>query len=327
MAKALHIIPYQAHFAELWDAFVDGSSQGTVFHKQNFLAYHENEKILSKNFHHLLFYRGDALVGLLPLGLVLEKDILTLKSPFGASFGGFITQENSLVDANEMILALLQYAQEKNIGLIKVTPSPQCYRKKLDDNFDFALLKNGFQLVNRDLCQVVDIHNRTEEEIFSSYTYACQKQIRKAERAGFMIHENPDLKSFHALLVENRQRHGIKPTHTLQDLHKLFQLIPEELKLFGIYLGEELQAGMLCFKANNRVLLNFYTCQSEKATGRGISNLLVHESLMWALKAGFWTYDFGTSSLQMEPNFGLIRFKESFGGGSILRDTYLWEKT
>ncbi len=327
MAKALQIIPYHAGLADIWDAFVEKSGQGTIFHKQKFLAYHENKKTISENFHHLLFYRGDSLVGLLPLGLVLENGIPTLKSPFGSSFGGFITKEDSLVDASEMIIAILQYAQEKNIGRIKVTPSPQCYLTKLNSNFDFALLKNGFNLVNRDLCQVVDLQNKKEEEIFSSYSYACQKQIRKAEREGFKIQENSDLEEFHALLVENRQRHGVKPTHTLQDLQKLFELIPKDLKLFGIYLGEELQAGMLCLKANERVLLNFYTCQIEKAVGLGISNLLVHESLIWALKAGYRTYDFGTSSLQMEPNFGLIRFKESFGSGSILRDTYQWEKT
>jgi lipid II:glycine glycyltransferase (peptidoglycan interpeptide bridge formation enzyme) len=56
-----------------------------------------------------------------------------------------------------------------------------------------------------------------------------------------------------------------------------------------------------------------------------VDNLLNHAALGWARDNGFRHYDFGTSSIDMRENEGLIRFKAGFGGGSHFRDTYVWD--
>ncbi|HET9135655.1 MAG TPA: GNAT family N-acetyltransferase, partial [Candidatus Kapabacteria bacterium] len=48
-----------------WDAFVDRSMNGTVFHKQQFLEYHPEGRF---DFHHLMFFQGEHLVAVLPGG-------------------------------------------------------------------------------------------------------------------------------------------------------------------------------------------------------------------------------------------------------------------
>ena len=53
--------------------------------------------------------------------------------------------------------------------------------------------------------------------------------------------------------------------------------------------------------------------------------LLVYHSMLWARRRSFQYLDFGTSTLNMEPNWGLIKFKENFGALGFFRDTLIKE--
>src|SRR5690606_16829293 len=189
---------------------------------------------------------------------------------------------------------------------------------------EFCLLRSGFVLASRELCQAVDLRALPSDSVVT-YAYACAKQVRKAGRLGVEVRPTSDLPAFHAILTANRLRHGVAPTHSLDDLFRLRDRIPEAFFLLGAYRQGGLEGGLLGFAANPRVFLNFYTCRRDEAGGLGVDNLLNHAAILLARERGHHYYDFGTSSLRMQPNEGLIRFKESFGGGSILRDTYMWE--
>jgi hypothetical protein len=330
MAKDLHIVPYRPDLAQAWDAFVDASSNGTLFHKQAFLAYHG--LALAHAFRHLLFYKGEELVAVLPAGVVRDTGAVettgdTLRSPYGSSFGGFVTAGNGYARDAALVEALVRYARENSLRQIKLTSAPACYPTVPEAGLEFALLKSGFTLANRDICQVVDVRSEALKgrDPLETYSYACNKQVRKAMREGVSVRMDPDLAAFHAILTANRAKHNVVPTHSLEDLRKLSALVPGAFHLFGAYRGEKLIAGMLCFAANARVLLNFYSCHLDGEAQTGVANLLIHHGIDWARQRGFHYYDFGTSSIRMQPNEGLIRFKESFGGGSVLRDTYEWE--
>ncbi len=348
MAKEIRIVPYRPDLAATWDAFVEASNNGTLFHKQAFLAYHG--EAMARGFHHLLFYKGDELVAVLPAGMARDKGVVesvgdTFHSPYGSSFGGFVTAGNGFARDADLVAALVGHARERSCRHIRITPPPACYPLLPEAGLDFALLKSGFTLANRDLCQVVDLRAMQGRDPLETYTYACNKQVRKAMREGITVRMDPDLADFHAILVANRARHNAVPTHSLEDLRKLADLVPGAFRLFGAYRDrtgdgksesgnagepvgrpeERLIAGMLCFVANPRVLLNFYSCHLEGEAQTGVANLLIHHGIDWARQHGFHYYDFGTSSIRMQPNEGLIRFKESFGGGSILRDTFTSE--
>ncbi len=319
MSKDLCIVPYRPELAELWDTFVENSNNGTLFHRQGFLRYHG--EAMAPAFQHLLFYQGEELVALLPAGLSEGS----LHSPTGSSYGGFVTAGNNHAVYVALVDALLGFALEQSLSSIKITPAPFPYQSIPDAGLEFALLRKSFTLTNRDLCQIIDIRALAGQDPLSTYSYASSKQVRKAMRSEIKVKTSPDLGAFHAILTANRGRHNAVPTHSLTQLERLSRLVPDAFHLFGAYQEEELIAGMLCFAANPKVLLNFYSCHREEFSGTGSANLLIHHGIDWARQRGFHYYDFGTSSIRMQPNDGLIRFKESFGGGSIMRDTYLWE--
>jgi lipid II:glycine glycyltransferase (peptidoglycan interpeptide bridge formation enzyme) len=52
-------------------------------------------------------------------------------------------------------------------------------------------------------------------------------------------------------------------------------------------------------------------------------NLLFYEVFQWCIAQGFRFLDFGIFTVNMQPNWGLGRFKESFGAQGVFRDT-MW---
>ena len=132
-----------------------------------------------------------------------------------------------------------------------------------------------------------------------------------------------DWKQFYRILEKNLgMRHQVKPTHTLDELLCLYQLFPEKVLLFGNYYRNELIAGVVVFVANPRVILAFYISHNEDFQHLRPVNLLFYRIIGWGIEHGFQYLDFGTYTLNMDPNFGLARFKEGFGATGLFRDTY-----
>jgi len=50
--------------------------------------------------------------------------------------------------------------------------------------------------------------------------------------------------------------------------------------------------------------------------------LLFYSIFKWCVKEKINIYDFGTFTVNGEPNIGLGRFKENFGASGIFRDSF-----
>jgi lipid II:glycine glycyltransferase (peptidoglycan interpeptide bridge formation enzyme) len=82
-------------------------------------------------------------------------------------------------------------------------------------------------------------------------------------------------------------------------------------------------AGIVMFACNPRAALAFYISHREDFQRyRGV-NLLFYEVFQWCIAQGFRFLDFGIFTVNMQPNWGLGRFKESFGAQGVFRDT-MW---
>lgn len=118
-------------------------------------------------------------------------------------------------------------------------------------------------------------------------------------------------------------RHCVTPTHSLDELLLLKRLFPAKIRLWGAFLGDKLIAGVCNFTVNPRVVLAFYISHDEKYQEFRAVNLLFREIMKRAAAEGFTWLDFGIFTVNMEPNWGLARFKENFGARGIFRDTFV----
>ncbi len=79
-------------------------------------------------------------------------------------------------------------------------------------------------------------------------------------------------------------------------------------------------AGVVNFVVNPQVVLAFYISHKEKFQNFRAVNLLFCSIFKWAIQNGFKVYDFGTFTVNGQPNMGLGRFKENFGASGVFRD-------
>ncbi|MBU2585582.1 MAG: GNAT family N-acetyltransferase, partial [Bacteroidetes bacterium] len=119
-----------------------------------------------------------------------------------------------------------------------------------------------------------------------------------------------------------KMRHNVNPTHTLEELKKIKKIFPTRVRLFGAFVNSKLIAGVCNFSANKKVVLAFYISHDESAQEYRPVNLLFYEIMRRYKSEGFNYLDFGIFTVNMEPNWGLGRFKENFGARGIFRDSF-----
>ena len=270
----------------LWDSFVKNANNGTIFHLRKFLSYHKKSRFID---HSLEFLKNNALFSVFPAAeKIFNKKRLLVSHP-GASVGSFVISDSlSINDSFELVKTLVKYAKTNNFDGIKLTLPPIFYSNRASNYIDYSLLKQGFEYLKRELTSTL-----------------------------FLESDKGDI------LKENLKiRHGVDPTHSLKELHKLIDLFPESINIFGAFYEGKMIAGVLNFIVKEDVALSFYISHKEEFQDLRPLNLLFYSIFKWAVKEKIKVYDFGIFTINGEPNMGLGRFKENFGASGIFRDTF-----
>ena len=316
---SITVSPYQPSFHAEWDHFARQANNGTLFHLRRFLSYHPPGRFED---HSLVFTGRKGPLALFPAAVKTVEGHRHLVSHPGASYGGFITPVGlSFQQSNDLVEGLLTHAREQQFERITLTLPPTIYNRRLSNYLDFALLQHGFTYLKRDVSSILFLE-QTPENNLAKFTDASRRAVKKAIQSGVQVRLSDDYASFYNILLHNlKRRHGVQPTHTLEELHRLVDLFPGEIQLLAAYRDDRMIAGITRFDANVDVTLAFYITHDEAYQEyRGV-NLLVYELIVQAIQDGFKYLDFGIFTVDMLPNFGLARFKESFGASGMFRDT------
>lgn len=306
-----------------WTAFTERSNNGTVFHTPAFLAYHPEGRF---NNHHLVVeHVSGKQLAFIPGSLSLIDGETWYRSYPGASYGGPVLDDaTGLHGVEQIIEALIKYCRKEGFAGIEMTPAPVCYFRRPHNYIDFALVKNGFGYKKRELTAVIDLR-RLGDEIELGFTQSARRGVRKAQKSGLRVIEDNDYSRFYPVLSGNlKQRHGVEPTHKLEELNSLSVLLGQKAVKQFITVDDsgKVYAGMIMFHCNPRVTLAFYISHNEEYQALRPVNLVYREVIDWARKMGYHYLDLGTYTLDMEVNYGLCRFKESFSARGQFRNTF-----
>jgi hypothetical protein len=302
-----------------WEDFIVRANNGTIFHTQDFLDYHPAGRF--KN-HHLIITERSNIIALFP---AVEKDT-TIISHQGASYGGFVLKDDlGIHTIYLMVEHVVEYFKARRYEKIILTQPPLIYYRNPNQYIDFALMKNNFSYLKRDVTAVIPLD---VAEPLATFHGDARRSTKKAIREGVKVMFTDDYAGFYDILKHNLgMRHNVTPTHSLDELNKLKSMFPKDILLFGAFIKERMVGGMVLFITNPRVILAFYISHDEKYQNYRPVNLLFYEVIKWGRNQGYKYLDLGTFTLNMTPNWGLGRFKENFAARGFLRDTYQWMVT
>ena len=302
-----------------WDKFVLSSNNGTLFHLRKFLNYHPQDRFQD---HSILIEKKQKLFSVLPAAELIVDGKRILVSHPGSTIGSFVVPENlSIADAMSMSEALVSYLKENNFSGIRITLPPTLYQRRLSNYMDFSFFKQGFTYSKRDVTSILFLEDSLDKNL-AKFKSSHLRAVRNAQEKGVNVRQSNDFDSFYHILEQNLKiRHDVSPTHTLAELKNIHALFPDRVNLFAAYVKDVMVAGVVNFIVNDHVVLAFYISHDEAYQEFRAVNLLFYSIFDWAIQQGFRIYDFGTFTVNEEPNMGLGRFKESFGASGIFRDT------
>ena len=320
--------PYHADQAAEWGAFLADSNNGTIFHDLNFLAYHSPGRF---DFQHLIMRRNGDTVALLPGAVVSEPDGRRfLKSPCGASVGGPVLPCGAGAETVLKIVARLQaWASDAGLDGIEMRLGPPAYCRYPDDTLGFALAASGFKLTLRWLSHVIPLPPEPADVLNGIRHGRRRRYVRSALRRGIVVSTAgaERLPQFYRVLEENRAKHSARPTHTLEELKRIFELVPGRVRLFVCERQGDIMSGSVVFELNDRVAYTFYICHDERFEQyRPAMVVAVGVAEHYATR-GFSYLDLGPSTFaDFSLNSGLATFKEDLGGRGFCRDAWRWER-
>jgi hypothetical protein len=208
---------------------------------------------------------------------------------------------------------------------VTITPPIAACAELPLDVFSFALFHGGFRSVNRDISSILALDpDRPAADLVSS---RARNTARKAQREGVSLQTRASIDDFWSVMDATFERHGSQPTHTIDELRHLAQVLPERIHVDVAYHAGRPVAGVAYFVINRRVNSSFYLCQRPDDRELGALTLCVMQGLERARSEGYRFFDFGTSTATMQPRPTLFRFKEQFTTVGQFRETFEWTAT
>jgi len=314
----MEIIEYTEEWKEKWDNFVLESNNGTIFHRQKFFDYHPKNRF---NFNHLIFLEKGNIVALLPGSRIGDL----YESPIGSSYGSIVTKDVKFSEAMEIVYTLTEYSKDVGIKKLLLTSAPRVYEKHPNENLDFAMLWQDFTYDLHYISSAIKLF--PDQDIISRFQPTVRRNIRKSlSNTEIRVEINDRYDEFYPILIENKARHDVKPTHSLAELLKLKDLLPDNIKLFMLYYKDEPIAGSCMFICNDQVALCFYNMLRYEFEKMKPIHRIMYEVVKWATESEYTYVDIGVSQdtkaeNPMTPSMGLIDFKEKFDAKTVMRNT------
>ena len=301
---------YSAEKKNLWNEFLKNSKNGIFMLNRDFLEYHSDRFVDNS----LMFYSEGTLIALLPLSKHDDEVI----SHGGLTFGGFIFNETmKQAQMNDCFNALIKYLRENNFKKLIYKKIPHIYTKFPSEEDLYALWINNAKLLKKEPSTTIFL-----DPPFS-LTKGRKSQISKAKRENIKVEESNNFEEFIAL--ENsvlKTYHNTVAVHTADELKLLKNRFPDCVKLFIAKKDNEILAGSLLFEYPNLVHTQ-YLANSDIGRKLGALDLVI-ATLIEKYKDLKTYFDFGISTENngLYLNEGLIFQKESFGGRTVVYETY-----
>ena len=305
-----------------WKHLFDCADGVTVFHDPDFLNYHGDKF----NEHHLGIFKGNELFGFIPLAIVKENEITLAKSPYGASYGGFIFKSIlNYTDSKEIVKMFVDYLEAMQVDQLIITPSLSMYYKNAySDTFIFALMEQGAKIIASDITSVVYLNSKDiEHEVFISKVRNLERKAKKARKANIKIKYKSNVNDFWLLMDKTFSKHATNPTHKKNEYITLMEKVKNRVYCNLAYIDNAPVAGIGVFEINNENIMSFYLCHDHKYQKTQAMSCLIYETILKAKECNFKYFDLGTSSVNMVGRENIFKFKESLGAVGKFRLTYL----
>jgi hypothetical protein len=214
--------------------------------------------------------------------------------------------------------AVLTRLRSLGASRVEILPAPMAHNPTAFASQVYLLRACGYETSQCDLNHSLEVDARPLAERMS---YGNLKRMRKCAREGLVALslQHAALPEVYDTIATNRASKGHEMSMSLLQLQSMVERFPDAVTLFGCRLGSDLVAAAVCLQVEAGVLYVFYWGDRP-----GYATLSPVVSLADAIYThcqtqGIGLLDVGTSTVDSQPNFGLIQFKSGLGFSESLK--------
>jgi hypothetical protein len=312
----LRVRPFEAGDAERWDQFVRDAWNGTILHTRRYLSYHgdrfDDRSLLIED------DRGRVL-GLFPAAIDPEDARRVISHP-GITFGGVV--HDGQLGGERMIDALRSigaHYRSEGLTALRIRVVPYIYYRVPAADDLYALARLGATRWRCDLAAVIDCEHQPP------LNRRRKRSLRKALAQGVTVERGAQwLPEIWTIITEVlRERHGARPTHTLEEIQELAARFPDEIRTVAGLLDGVAVTGAVFFLQPN-VLHVQYSGASEVGREIAAIDVMFDHGITLARQLGKRYFSFGISTEENGRvlNESLYQFKREFGAGAVVHEFY-----
>lgn len=238
------------------------------------------------------------------------------KSTFGSiDFIDEIQESEISLFLNAVIINLRQ------LGLTEVLVRhwPLAYR--YGETVHNVLLNIGFRAIATEINQHLSI---TQQDFKDRIRNNERKKLSQSYREGFHFDRlsAESLPEVYSLVKDTRMRKGFPVSMSLDELLIVFNKMPENYHLFGVFDQNLLIAASVSIRISDKVFYNFYHADHIEYRARSPLVMLNDGIYNYCRSEGIEILDLGISSVNEDINEGLFTFKENLGCTVSDKNTY-----
>ncbi len=258
------------------------------------------------------------------IGLVTGVKDNVLLSPFSAPFGGFhYSHEYIMFDSiYNFVSGIQEYIINNNIKGINITLPPDIYQTNMNAKFVSAFIKADYKLNNPNLLNWIDISSFDGSWVYNKVLNRCRKALKNELK--FKLAESlVEKEESYNLIKTNRNEQNRKIHMTLNDLLDVSQKTRVDFFQVRDKDDDIVGAGVL-YRGSKEIIQAIFMGDNLNKRDLGAIDFLYMSIYNYYKDLGFKYIDFGTSSLEGDPNTGLLRFKEIHNCKTSLQYSFSW---
>jgi hypothetical protein len=297
--------------AELWENRFAGPHWGGLFHTPDFHRLHAGERGC---------YLEWAVEGRVRASIHFTPDDNGLwRSPFRGTFAGYAWDPTLPLDSLWAFhAAALERLQALGAARVQILSAPMAHDPVAFSQQTHLLRSTGFAITRCDLNQSLSLGT---QPLAQRMSYGNLKRLRKCERESVVAGLLPPeaLPEVVDTLIANRSSKGHQLSMSLDALATMQSRFPGQMFLYGAQAGGEMAAAALCLRISQAVLYVFYWGDRPGYAQLSPVVTLADGIDRHARELGVEQLCVGTSTLDVEPNYGLLQFKRNLGFSESLK--------
>lgn len=265
--------------------------------------------------HSLMIYKKDKLIAICPANKV-EK---CLYSHQGLTYGGLVmASQTKFRTILEVWKAALEFMNSNGILSLYYKQLPSIYNSLPSDEMLYLMFLTEARLTRRDALAVLALNERPK------YAKDRIDGYKRGLKNNLQVKEVDTFDEFWTQILEPnlKQKHQAKPVHSLDEITRLKQSFPKQIRQFNVYKDNTIVAGTTIFETKNVAHSQYISANADKNKLGSLD--VLHMYLIENVFANKTYFDFGISNENngKHVNEGLQYWKEGFGARTITQDFY-----